>query len=201
MSRGSKLGLSGVVLAGGRSERFGTDKALVEIHGEKLIERVLRTLDSACEEVFVSANTQDYAYLGYPVVEDAHRGAGPLGGIESALRNSSHEKIVVVACDMPFVKPEFIRLLWGESEGVDVVMPRTNDGLEPLCALYSKTCLPLIERNIHHSRFKVIDFLPEVRTRILGCEEWGKVDPEGLSLLNINTPEELRRASELVGRD
>lgn len=135
------------VLAGGRSRRMGRDKARLEWGDTSMLGHVLSLVRGAFEAVYLSARTRNsYRDFGLPVVEDRTPNAGPLGGIVSVFEAVEHDWLFVTACDMPFAEPEVWRALADRvTNDVDVVMPRTALGLEPLCAFYHRRCLPVFE--------------------------------------------------------
>ena len=138
--------ISGVVLAGGKSTRMGRNKAILEIGGKRLIDRLVEGLQGIFPEVIIVANTLDlYDYLGVRVVPDLIRDKGALGGIYTAAAIASNPWVFVMACDMPFFNPGLIRYLATLTDDWDAVVPYTDEW-EPLYALYAKTCLPQMER-------------------------------------------------------
>ncbi len=188
--------ISGVIQAGGKSTRMGRNKAVLEIGGKRLIDRLVDGLQQIFPEVIIVANTPDlYENLGVRVVPDLIPGKGSLGGIYTATAVASHPWAFVMACDMPFFNPGLIRYLATLTEGWDAVIPYTDDW-EPLYALYAKTCLHQIERLIQSGNLKISRFFPHVRVRRVDREELRPHDPQGLSLFNVNTPEEFARAEE-----
>jgi molybdopterin-guanine dinucleotide biosynthesis protein A len=186
--------ISGVILAGGKSIRMGRDKAFLEIGGKRLIDRLLEGLQQIFPEVIIVANAPRlYENLGVRVVPDLIPDKGALGGIYTAAAVASHPWAFVMACDMPFFNPGLIRYLATLTDQWDAVVPYTDDW-EPLYALYAKTCLPQMERQIHSENLKIAHFFPHVRVRRVGVEELEPYDPQELSLFNMNTPEEFARA-------
>ncbi len=192
--------ISGVIQAGGKSTRMGRNKAFLEIGGKRVIDRLVDGLQQIFPEVIIVANTPDlYDYLGVRVVPDSIPGKGSLGGIYTATAVATHSWAFVMACDMPFFNSRLIRYLASLTEGWDAVVPYTDDW-EPLYALYAKTCLPPMERLIHSGDLKISRFFPHVRVRRVNREEREPYDPQGLSLFNVNTPEEFARAEEWWGQ-
>jgi len=181
---------SAVILAGGESRRMGHNKALLDFGGEKLIQRVHRILKSAFDEVLISARTPEaYEFLGAPIVLDVYEGGGSLAGIHAGLVRSTSQSCFFTACDMPFLNIELIRYLDGFASEYDLVIPMSRNGLEPLHAFYSKSCLPLIEEQLQEGNLKVIDFFDRISVREVTVEEMLEYDPHELSHFNINTRE------------
>lgn len=179
-------------MAGGKSRRMGRDKAWLDLgDGRPIVRRVADVLSSVADEVIVVANDDRYLALGLPVVADRYPGIGPLGGIATALSAASNEAVIVVACDMPFLSEDVLRLLIERSADADVVLPRVGGEDEPLHALYTKRCLPAIERAISEGRLRANAFLGDVRVRAISEDDLRVVDPGLRSFINVNTPEEL----------
>lgn len=195
------VGVSVVVVAGGKSLRMGRDKAFVMLRGKPMIEHVLeRVLPLAAHVLIIANRPADYAYLQLPVYPDVLPDKGALGGIYSALTHCPTEYALVVACDMPFLNTALLRRLISFCENTDtssrpdVVVPVFDDRPQGLHAVYGKTCLEPIRVDLADGRLKVIGFYPRVRVRYVAPEEYADLDPDGQSFRNINTPEELRRA-------
>jgi len=193
--------ISCIVLAGGQSHRLGTDKAFLQIGGQVLIEGILEKMVRVGDEVIIVTNSpQEYGYLEARLVGDVYPGKGSLGGIYSGLRAAHSDYSLVVACDMPFLNLKLLRYMILLSPGHDVVIPRVGGMTEPLHAIYSKKCLQPIERLLSAGGFKIIDFFHEVRVRYVEEQEIKLFDPQCLSFFNINTPEDLEKAGNLMGR-
>lgn len=186
--------VTGVILAGGRSSRYGRNKALVELDHVPLIERVLRVMTSIFDDVVLITNTPDeYDYLKIPMFPDMIKGLGPLGGIYTGLKVLSKPSAFFVACDMPFLNPILIRHMLAVKEGYDVVVPRICGKIEALHGLYSRRCLSSIERQLASGSYQILRFFSAVTVRFVDEDEVRRWDPDLRSFLNINTPEELRQ--------
>ncbi|MBV6391307.1 MAG: putative molybdenum cofactor guanylyltransferase [Anaerolineales bacterium] len=184
------------------STRMGEDKALKPFLGKPLIERVIERLSPIADELIVTTNRPaDYEFLKTRLMPDLKPGRGALGGLYTAIASANHAFVAVAACDMPFASPHFfesaLRLL--VQEEADVVIAKTDEGYEPLHALYRReTCLPAIESALDADLWKVIAWFPQVRVRTLSPDELRKLDPGGLCFWNVNTPEEFSRAEALA---
>ena len=192
--------LTVVIQAGGQSSRMGEDKALKPFLGRPLIQRVIDRLTPIADEVIVTTNRPaDYAFLNLRLVSDLKPGRGALGGLYTAIASATHPFVAVVACDMPFASPIFFegaRRLMVEKEA-DVVIAKTDEGYEPLHALYRReTCLPAIESAIDADQWKVIAWFPKVKVLELTSQEVKEFDPSGLCFWNLNTPEEFLEAEK-----
>ena len=158
--------ITGVILAGGKSSRYGTNKALVKIEGIPLIERVATVMQSLFEHVFLITNSPDeYAYLGFSMYEDLIKGLGPLGGIYTALTAISNSGGFFVSCDMPFLNPYLIRHMMEIRENYDAVVPRISENIEALHAFYSNRCLPAVKKLIDRREYQIFRFFPKVSVR------------------------------------
>jgi len=187
-------GITGVILAGGASRRMGSNKALLPFQGGRFIESVHRCLSEVFEETLVVTNTPDaYDFLCCRKVPDLLAGMGVLSGIHSALCHSETPSVFVTACDMPHLHPELIRHLALESGGWDVLLPEGDKGVEPLHAVFRKTCIPLIEDALRAGERRIVSFFDKVRIRVVGREEVARFDPGFRSFRNINTPEDYYR--------
>lgn len=197
-------GLTGIVLAGGASQRMGRDKALLELDGVPLIGVVVERMAQVCAEVLVVAgDVRPYAGLGVRLVEDRFRGVGVLGGLHAGLEAASHELALAVGCDMPFLNLDLLRAFAGWAEGFDVAVLRSGDGeqVEPLHAAYRRTCLPAMEATIRAGRRRIISFFPHVRVRYVTSAEVASFDPDLRSFRNVNTPEEWEATRAEWGRE
>jgi len=186
--------VTGVILAGGKSSRYGTNKALAKINGIPLIENVIRVMGSLFQDLVLITNTPDeYAYLELPMYEDLIKGLGPIGGIYTALNSITNDAGFFVACDMPFLNPDLIRHLVGIRGDFDVVVPEISGKMETLHALYAGRCIPAVRKLIDVHEYQTIRIFPEVSVRYLKENEIRRFDPELRSFFNINRPEELGR--------
>lgn len=192
---------SGIILAGGKSKRLGVDKALVELAEGRgsLIESVVSRVAPLSYEVIVVTNSPDhYPSLQVQFVADVYPEHGSLGGIYSGLKAASCEFGLVVACDMPFLNDRLLRHMLDQPFNYDVLIPRLDGHLEPLHALYRKTCLPHMLRLLEVGNFKIIDFFDEVTVRYIEGDAVRRFDPDLLSFFNVNTPAQLEKAREMV---
>ena len=191
------------IQAGGQSSRMGEDKALKTFLGRPLIQRLIERVSPVADELIVTTNRpEDYVFLGPRLTlhTDLKPGRGALGGLYTAIASAKNPLVAVVACDMPFASAKLIeagsRLL--VEEAADVVIARSEEGYEPLHAVYRRaTCLPAIEAAIDADQWKVIAWFPKVKVRILTPEEIKGYDPLGLAFWNVNTPEEFAEAERI----
>ena len=195
--------VTGVIQAGGKSTRMGgAPKALLELGGRPIIERVASVLREVVDDVLVVTNTPElYRFLRLPMVPDIFPDHGSLGGIYSGLASVSGDVAFTVGCDMPFLRADVARLVIGRAAEADVVIPRAGDQLETMHAVYGKACLPHMEERLRAGRLKIVGFFERVRVlEIPEAVVAGHADP-AVVFMNVNTPEELAHASILASRE
>jgi molybdopterin-guanine dinucleotide biosynthesis protein A len=188
------------IQAGGKSTRMGRDKAHIQLRGKPLIEHVLSRVQDLGDEVILTTNKPDrLAYLGLKMASDASPVGGALQGLRTALDAASHPRVLVVACDMPFLRRPLLEYLLERSQqDVDVVVPKNGRYYEPLHAVYQTRVLPEIEASLAAERFRLDSFFPRVDVLPVGDSELDEFDPQRLSFFNVNTPEDLERAREIA---
>lgn len=187
-----------VVLAGGSSRRLGFDKALLRVNGETLVQWLPAQLSNLFAPIAVVVDRPNRYAVSHRQLVDPQPGAGPLAGIAAALTGLAVPALFVCACDMPLLRPNLLHRLCTTINGYDLAIPERAGRLEPLCAVYGATCLPVVRRLLSEGRLRVNGIAAEVRTRILTEQEWRDVDPAGDSFLSINTPADLSRMQERV---
>lgn len=199
--------VSAVVLAGGRSRRLGQDKSLLVVDGQPLITRTVAKLTALSDDLVVVTNSPErYEPYALPVrfVPDERRGVGALMGVYSGLKAARHSHALVVACDMPFLNVSLLRYMQGlvifqpTAERRDVIIPRIGGFLEPLHAVYGKTCMPVMERLLEQGQRQIIAFFPDVQVRYVEGQEIDRHDPLHLSFVNVNTQEDWLRVREMM---
>lgn len=194
-------GLSGVILAGGKGRRMGTDKSRLMLGGETLVARAVRTLGALSDDVIVVTSTPEpLTGLGVRQAGDVMPGGGALSGIHAGLMAARHEFAVVIACDMPFLNLALLQHMASLAPGHDAVVPWWQDEAETLHAIYSRNCLPAIEPILRRGGGRIVEFYSHIQIRYLEPEEIIRFDPEGLSFFNVNSPEDWARAQELAAR-
>jgi molybdopterin-guanine dinucleotide biosynthesis protein A len=188
--------VTGVIQAGGRSTRMGGEpKALMEIGGRPIVARVAAALDGVVDDLLLVTNTPDlYAFLGLPMVADVFPDHGSLGGIYSGLRAATGEAAFTVACDMPFLRREVVRLVVERADRADVVIPRVGDQLETMHASYRKTCLGPMEDALRAGRLRIVEWFSRVRVLEIDEAEVARYADPALVFMNVNTPDELAHA-------
>ncbi|MEK7241425.1 MAG: molybdenum cofactor guanylyltransferase [Planctomycetota bacterium] len=196
--------MSAVILAGGKSSRMGQDKAFLKIGNRTIVEYQLQRLNPLFEELLLSTNLPEkFAHLGLETVQDFIPDRGPLVGIYSSLLKARYSHLFAIACDMPFISPGLITYMKEDCKDYDVTVPETERGLEPLHAIYSKTCLPAMkeyvgkkdgkEPALSGAKGRVIEFFPQVKVRVVTKEEISRIPGGNEAFLNFNTMEEYRK--------
>lgn len=195
------MALSVVILAGGHSRRLGRDKSLLELDGQPLLARTVQRLDALGDDLVVVTNDAaryESLSLAARFVPDEKPGMGSLMGIYSGLQATCHPHALVLACDMPFLDLPLLRYMASLAPGHDVVIPRLGSLLEPLHAIYGKSCVPIIEELLDRGERKIVAFLQSVRVRYVEEAELDRFDPEHLSFVNVNTPQDWVRVQTLL---
>ena len=193
--------VTAAVLAGGLARRLnGADKSALIFDGQRTIDRQLTVLRAITDSiVIVGGDAARYESTGVRVVPDLVSGAGALGGIYSALAHSNNPQTLVVACDLPFLNVAVLeRLVRPRLPHVDIVIPRTRDGLQPLCAVYATRLAGVIRQRIDRGLLKIVDLAEVVQIEEVGPEELATYDPGRLMFMNVNTPHDYERAKGLV---
>ncbi|HOI75072.1 MAG TPA: molybdenum cofactor guanylyltransferase [Syntrophales bacterium] len=185
--------IAGIVLSGGKNTRMGANKAFLTVEGERMIDRAVQILRDVCDEILVVTNEPlEYLDLGVTVVTDIFKGMGPLAGIHSGLFHAGAPRAFVCACDMPYLDAPFIRYLVSLAEGYDIVVPCRGDRPEPLHAVYSLKCLPVIRSLLERNERKVTGFYKGFHILTVGEAETAPFFAGQDPFLNVNTREQLR---------
>lgn len=186
----NQKGITGVILAGGKNSRMGTDKGMLVVDGKNIVERTIAVLRPLVNEIIVISNGNNYDYLGLSVYNDIIPACGPMGGIYTALNFSKTDRILVVSCDMPFVSESILTALVNSSNGGEVVIPEHGEGeLEPLCAIYSKSCFDKFAELLRSGNWKMKDSLQYFKVNKVVFPQ-DEVSPR--YFMNVNTPSEYR---------
>jgi molybdopterin-guanine dinucleotide biosynthesis protein A len=197
-----RLPCTGVILAGGAATRYGgLPKGLERVGGERIIDRVVKALGDASDDLLLVANDPAAGTWlpGVPVQGDLVPNAGGLGGIHAALHRAGNA-VLIVAWDMPFVPPALLARLRALGDGADVAVPESGSrrGVEPLCAFYAPSCLPAIEQALASGDRRVVGFHEQVRVARLPADAVAAFGDPQLLFMNVNTPDDLARAERHV---
>jgi molybdopterin-guanine dinucleotide biosynthesis protein A len=184
---------AGFVLAGGKSIRMGSDKAFLEIEGRTLLDRALSVMTPVCDPVKIVGDPVRFAkYDSQMVIADRFPGCGPLGGIHAALTHSSSELNLMLAVDMPFVSSELLSFLFAEAEdnGAVVNVPRVNEALQPLCAVYRRDFAAVAEDALRTGKYKIDPLFAAVSTNVIEENALVSAGFSTRSFFNMNTPQD-----------
>jgi molybdopterin-guanine dinucleotide biosynthesis protein A len=183
-----------VILSGGGNTRFPLLKGFIEVSGKRLIESNLELLRGITGEVVISTNAPEhYFYLGVPLIGDVKGPAGPMSGIYSPLYCTGADEVFVTACDMPYLNSELISYIIS-NRGKEATVPVFGGRPEPLLAVYTSGLLETMKRLINEGMTSITHMLKEIDVKYIGEEEVKRIDREGRSFININTPEDYERA-------
>ncbi len=187
-----KHNLTGIILSGGKSFRMGENKAFIKIEGAPIIQRIQTLFERLFDEIIIVTHEKDlFSNLRAKIYSDLIPHQGALGGLYTGLFFSSFPFSFCVACDMPFLNESVIKYLIKNIENSDIVIPKTRDGLHPLHAIYSKKCIDPIKKMMDQGKYRIVDFYPMVKVKIIDENEFFSLDPNRESFINVNTPEEL----------
>ena len=189
--------MTSIILAGGKSSRLGRSKALQVIEGKSLIQRVVDRLSILSTEIIIVTSHGEAIPCSSAVriktVADIYPGKGPLVGIYSGLIASSSPRAIVVGCDMPFLSVGLLEYMTQICSTFDVVVPRIKDKLEPLCSVYSKSCLVPIQELLEQNELRISKLFSMVKIKYVEEDELNRFDPAHLSFFNINSQDDLER--------
>ena len=201
MAPNSKFPCTGVILSGGLSTRYdGTEKALLRVGGVRILDRIYEIYSELFEEIILVTNDpQKFLEWDLLIVSDLFPIRSSLTGIHAGLFYMTNPFAFISACDTPFLKKEMIETVIGKIEAqIDIVMPETAAGLEPLCAVYSKRCLNPAQHHLEQEKLKIIKTFRKSRIKTISEKVLCGIDPDLRSFFNINTPDDLQRAEEMV---
>jgi molybdopterin-guanine dinucleotide biosynthesis protein A len=189
---------SAAILAGGQARRLGgIDKSALEVGTQSILDRQLSLLRGLTPHILiVTGDTSRAPATDLPVVVDRVQGAGPLSGIYTALVEAPTDQVLVIACDMPFLTAPFLTRLAARGVDVEVAVPRSAAGRHPLCASYTRAIAGHLKARIDSGNLRVREALEGLVVRELGPDELAPYDPDGLLLLNVNTPDDYATARE-----
>jgi molybdopterin-guanine dinucleotide biosynthesis protein A len=201
MAPNSKFPCTGVILSGGLSTRYnGTEKALLRVGGIRILDRIYDIYSQLFDEIIlVTNNPQKFLEWDVLIVSDLFPIRSSLTGIHAGLFYMTNPFAFISACDTPFLKKELVEAVIGKIEAqIDIVMPETAAGFEPLCAAYSKRCLQPAQQHLEQEKLKIIKTFRKSRIKTISEKVLRKIDPDLTSFFNINTPDDLKRAEEML---
>jgi len=190
---------TGVILAGGKNSRFsGKNKALVSIGGKRILDRIYEVFTVLFDKIILVTNDPlQYMEWNFDIVTDIFPIRSSLTGLHTGLFYITTPYAFFVACDIPFIKKELIEILLEHVEpGIDIVIPETSKGVEPLCSVYSKRCFKPIEEQLEKKSLKIQRVFQKVRVKKISEDILRTIDPDLVSFSNINTPDDLAMAKQ-----
>lgn len=196
---------SAAILAGGRANRFGgRDKGQLVVGGRTILDRQLAELSQLTNDIIVVSGfsrtnrpPKGGHYEGIRLIRDRIADCGPLGGLDAALAAAQDDQVIVIAGDMPFITAPFLAHLAAEARDVDAVVPRTERGYHPLCAVYMRSCREAVARRLDRRELALTGLLNDLRVRII--EDVERFGPADRLLANVNTPAEFDTLEALLG--
>lgn len=197
--------VTGIILAGGGASRLGRDKAFETLQNRRIIDRVAEVISQVCQDVLIVTSENRYQYfakagLPYTIITDDPPEKAAIGGLYTGIRNMKTLYGMVVACDMPFLNGALLRYMANAIEGYDAVVPKVNGLLEPLHAVYSRTCLHALKTLLGAGRLGLSEIFKLVNVRFIGGDELNRFDPLHLSYFNVNTEADLIEANFILNR-
>jgi molybdopterin-guanine dinucleotide biosynthesis protein A len=201
----NEIGIAGYTLAGGGSTRFGRDKALVEVGGRPMLERMIELLRRVTKQVKIVAVPSKYAAFGAEIVEDRWPGEGPFGGIITALEDAVKspagcEWNLIVSCDMPFLTQDWLQFLANRAtkSNAQVVFPHSASGPEPLCACWQTGAAVKLRSGFERGVRKVTEGIALLRAEVLDEADWKRFDSAGRLFWNMNTAADYEEARRIL---
>ncbi len=191
-----------MILSGGLNSRFsGRNKALLEIGGQRILDRLCEVFSDLFEEIILVSNAPlSCAHQDMLIVTDLFSVRSSLTGIHTGLFSATRDHVFFTACDAPFLKKELVQtVLDHRDDRFDVTVPETAAGFEPLCAVYSRNCLDAVSRHLSRGEYKIRLLFRKLRVRTVEEKVLREKDPDLLSFFNVNTPEDLEKAVRLAG--
>jgi molybdopterin-guanine dinucleotide biosynthesis protein A len=185
-----KKDITGIVLAGGKSSRMGTDKSLIMLHNKPLIQYAIDIIKHLCQNIVISANTNKYEFTGCEVWPDEFPVQAPIIGIYSCLKRSPTNLNIVLSCDMPMITTSLFSYLLVYAKDYDIVVPVHENYLEPLCGIYQRSALPIMEKFIRSKNFALHEFIEN--TNHLSLKIPDNKFPASI-FMNVNTLDDFNR--------
>ncbi|HPQ08775.1 MAG TPA: molybdenum cofactor guanylyltransferase [Bacteroidia bacterium] len=181
--------MNAIILAGGKATRLnGISKGLLTFQNQPLIEIIIKNISPFAKKIIISANTNDYDYLKLPIIKDKIKDIGPIAGLVSGLEYSDEEMNLIVSCDSPFVSQQIIEKLILNTQSVNCIIPKIKENIQPLCAIYFKSILPIAYSQINKKDFKLQHLIQQSKAMFVEFPEEYK-----LFFANINTKEDVEQ--------
>lgn len=192
-----KRGITGIILAGGKSSRFGTDKALIKLNNKTLLEIAIDKMQLICDSVLISYNSPLPEHISYKQIPDKIQSIGPMGGLYTCLEVSNTELNMILSVDAPFVPTDLFSLLTDYTQDYNVVIPRYKENIYPLIGLYKKSFLKILEKDISNKRYKMMKAIKKSKHSVVEISDASEFYNDTF-FMNINTREDLKTAEESI---
>lgn len=195
------MDICAVILCGGQSTRMGTNKSLLEINNQKVIDILVEELKQITDSTILIANDKaPYEYLNLPIYKDRYLDSGPLAGIEAAMHHVESKSYLFAACDMPFINKDIYKYLFQFLGDVDAVVPKYEGRVHPLASIYQRTCLPIIQEKLEEGDFRVRSFYDEINIKYV--EDFDSFDSFDVKkhFFNMNNPTQYKEAKDLASK-
>lgn len=188
-------------MAGGKSSRMKFNKAFARVGGKPVIEIIIEKLKPLFQEIIIISNEpQLFKSFGLPIYQDIYPYLGPVGGIHSALVNASYDHMFILGCDMPFMNMQLVEYMLSKISSYDSVVPEIDSYLQPLAAVYNRSCLPIFTECVEHDKLKLVRIFSELNALVLKEDELQKFGRVGEMFFNVNDPDALAQAQKIAGR-
>ena len=193
--------ISGIIMAGGRSSRMKFNKAFAQVGGKPVIQMIIEKFKPLFQEIIIISNEpQLFTSFGLPIYQDIYPYLGPVGGIHSALVNASNDQMFILGCDMPFMNMQLIEYMLSKISDYDSVVPEIDSYLQPLAAVYNRTCLPVFTECLEHDKLKLTLIFSELNALVLKEDELQRFGSVREMFFNVNDPNALAQAQKIAGR-
>lgn len=189
--------MTGIILAGGRSLRMGTNKAMLPIGATSLIERVFGVLSGLCDEMIISINKETDISLKAKTIVDSYKNAGPAGGVLTALKASKNDINLIASCDTPFISTQLYEFLLGFAQDYEIVIPANGKNTEPLLGIYRRSAIAKLEQAITTGEFSMRRIAERCRTKIIDIGRETDFNASHI-FFNINNIHQYREALRLI---
>src|ERR1035437_8950358 len=146
---------TGIILCGGKSQRMGSEKGLVQLNNKALIMYSISLFNNLCSEIIISSNSNHYNKIGFQIIPDIYPDCGPIGGLYSGLKSATNNYCMVAPCDAPFLTIQLYSLLLEYCDDTLAIIPSFNGNLQPVCGIYATKSIHIIEKLIHRKIFKM----------------------------------------------
>ena len=183
--------ISLIILAGGKSTRMGTDKALLKYQGKTFVQILYDNLNSICSELIISSNNPEIKIEGAKTVADEIKNIGPMGGLYTCLKYSKTENNIVVSVDTPFVSAKLLTEIYEQTQNYDISIVEHEKKVHPLIGVYHKNVVKILESELKSEKYKVIRFLEKTKHQVISVDNSYKIE-----LLNINNPGDYKKLLE-----